>query len=100
MVVKPVVHDLPADLVVIVIELRQALCPNLVFGSIKTVKRLELGQSLSFDVDRPIVGASHAERAWSEQAGDFDVARVLSKVGTILTHTAALHRGRNHDGGE
>ena len=100
MLVEPRVHQLPADVVVVVAELRQTFRMHLVLGVVELEDLFQLGEAFSLDVDGPVAGAAHGEGFGSEEGGEVDVAGADAQVGGVLADAAALHGGGDHDGRE
>ena len=97
MFVQPVVHDGPANAVVIVSELRERFDVDKLFAGQHSVKVLEIRESLLFSLDGPVVSGRHPQRARGSQCRDINVPVINAQIGCVLTEATALHRGGHHN---
>ena len=96
--VHPLVHDFPADVVVVVRKMHERLGHDEPGRAEHLVMLHQFGQSLGGDFPGPIVGGRHAQRPRRRHGGELDIAGPDAQVACVLANAAALHGGPDHDG--
>ena len=96
MPIEPVIHNRPADIVIVVWKLQEGDVRNVLCCSEHTIMLLQLRKALFRHGSCSIIGREQEQRLGRVQRGEFEVVGTDAKSTYVLTCASALSSGRDN----